>query len=302
MGKPGPALFELIREPGNAKGTMARPGMPITPARSALAGSGSSPAPMPGPAPLPKPRVRLATVTTAAAVAPSMPAAEAEPKPEPSRAPKFPQASGGFKLRQPLKVTMSGAMLAGAGALVLVIVVATAVYTLGFKDGQTKVLTDRGLGHVTVTDPLKAEQVPLNTGLVIQETAHTPPASKAPTPRQTPQPPSPAAPAAGEFVAGLNYCIAASRLDKEAAERAAGFLTQNGLPAAAVVEGWGQASKNGGLYRVVVLKGITGKEYGSRAPARTEVESQLAKLGQAYKKDPKGRLDFGQPSWEKKKE
>jgi hypothetical protein len=297
MGKPGPALFELIREPGATKAPVppARASVPITPARNVASGSAAFPVAS-GPAQVsaPKPRVRLATTAPAAPLPVNEP--KPEPKPEPSRGPGVPRPA--FKLRRPVTVTMSGVLLVGAGALVLVILVATAVYTLGFKDGQTRVLSDHGLNSVTVTDPLKAEQVPLNPSLVVQETAHTAPAPKPASPPKT----VPSAPATAEFVAGLNYCVAASRLDKDAAERAAAYLTSNGLPAAALLEGSWAPSKNGGSFRVVIQKGITGKEYGSRAAARTDVENQLAKLGQLYKKDPKGRLDFGQPSWEKKKD
>jgi hypothetical protein len=101
---------------------------------------------------------------------------------------------------------------------------------------------------------------------------------------------------------GLNYCLAASRLDQAAAERAADFLTQNGVPAVAVADTDGSGAKNPGSYKVFALQGITAEEYRNRAPVRTKLEAELVRLGQVYRKDPQGRVDFGQFAWEKLKQ
>ena len=73
------------------------------------------------------------------------------------------------------------------------------------------------------------------------------------------------------------------------------------ISAVQVVEGEWTGAKNAGSWMVVVTQGITGKEYGARAASRVDIESRLTKLGQAYRKDPKGRIDFGQFAWDKKK-
>jgi hypothetical protein len=205
-------------------------------------------------------------------------------------------------MRQPMTITRSGALLVGVGVVVAVIVVWIGAYAIGSKDGEKKTLKDKGL-TAGVTDPLKLDQMPVNGGLVTPEPAPrqvTPVrGTSRPTATETPS----AGGSAGEITPGLNYCIVAMRLEKDAAERAAGFLTQNGLPSSAVqvVEGQWSGVNNPGSWMVVVLKGITGKEFSSRAAVRTEIEQQLSKLGQVYRKDPKGRLDFGQPSWSKRK-
>jgi hypothetical protein len=254
----------------------------------------------PAPAPV-KPRVRLEPVAS--------PQASPEAPPRPKAANPLGASVFKFKWRKPVMLNTSLLLLIVAGALVLVVLVWVGAYTLGSKDGEAKTLADKGLSAPGVVDPLKAEHVPLNNRLVSPE----------PTQRQssgtgtrgtakvtTPHPPAPALPAPvapGEIAAGLNYCIAASRLDKDQAERAAGFLRENGVPATPVqvVEGEWSGANNAGSWMVVVTRGITGKEYGSQAPARAEVEKQLARLGQMYAKDPKGRIDFGQFAWSKRK-
>jgi hypothetical protein len=61
-------------------------------------------------------------------------------------------------------------------------------------------------------------------------------------------------------------------------------------------------AKNPGSYKVFALQGITGEEYRNRAPVRTKLEAELTRLGQVYRKDPRGRVDFGQFAWEKLKQ
>ncbi|MEX2219469.1 MAG: hypothetical protein WD749_12015 [Phycisphaerales bacterium] len=198
--------------------------------------------------------------------------------------------------RGPVTLTTSGALLAGTGLFAVVLAVALTVYKLGFSDGETRVLQDKGLTSLVVNDPLKAEHLPVSGGLIVPE----PPEGRVPI---AARPPVVTPVGSGELVSGLNYCVAASRLDKAGAERAAGFLKQNGVPAAAMaeVEGEWSGAKNAGSWRVVVLRGITGKEYGSRAAPRVEVEQQLTRLGKDYLRDPKGRIDFGQFAWDKRK-
>jgi hypothetical protein len=196
-------------------------------------------------------------------------------------------------------------VLIGAGILVAVLLVWVGAYTLGSKDGQAKTLKDKGLSVATVKDPLRPEQLPVNGGLVSPEPTSRQASGPAKASKvQTPVNPLPG-PAAvpGEIVAGLNYCVAAARLEKDVAERAAAYLTENAVPASPVevVEGQWSGAKNAGSWMVVVTQGITSKEYGSRSATRVEIETRLTKLGQVYRKDPKGRIDFGQFAWDKRK-
>lgn len=311
MAKPGPALFELIRSPSALQSGAARrqttpdgeppaapepPPPPVSelPAAAAPVSVASRQA-VGSVAQMPKPRVRLATSASVASE-PEAPKAEAAPEPTPRA------ESGGstpkFNWRRPMQVTSSGVMLVGAGVLVLILVVWVGAYTLGSKDGQAKTLEDKGLTGPAVVDPLKT---PVNPGLVVPEPSQ---GRQAVVPKGTQPKTSPVSfngPQA-DIASGLNYCVAASRLEKGPAEKAAVYLTENGLPSTAVqvVEGQWSGASSSGSWMVVVLKGITKAEYSGRDSVRVEVEQKLSKLGKVAIKDA-GRYDFGQFAWCKRK-
>src|SRR5205823_3572136 len=159
--------------------------------------------------------------------------------PKPAKPADEPTSRAPFRARRPLTITMSGVLLVGSGILAVVLLVWVGAHTLGYKDGQAQTLKDKGLASATITDPLRSGPIPMNSGLVVSDPGPTTPQIR---PASGSRPASGASEkpvATGEMIAGLNYCLAASRLDKDAADRAAAYLTQNGVPAMAVLEGSG---------------------------------------------------------------
>jgi hypothetical protein len=301
MGKNSPALFELIRDPGvNQKSIpsvqQTRPGQP------------RAEADIPVMRVEPKPRVTL-----------SLSREEEQPAAKPSPLPPSPPTAAAIKIHRlpQLRLTPTTVSVAvGAGLLVVLIIWATA-YKMG--EARAERLARRDLARLPgVTDPLRGDKIPLNTGLITPDpksgqASGSKPAAQPPQPPVNPapqvRPPAtvPQAPQAGASPAdtrqvGLNYCVAASRLSAEQAERAAGFLRENGVRAIAVLEAGAAGSNNPGSWKVVALQGVTAQEYRERAEVRTRVEADLTRLGEIYRRDPKGRVDFGQFAWEKKKE
>jgi hypothetical protein len=172
---------------------------------------------------------------------------------------------------------------------------------MGYSKADKQALKDFGVGGPAgVKDPLKGSDIPVNPKLVPQNPPSNPKAQpKAP---QNPPAKNAAGKPADTRQPGLNYCCAATLKDKDGAERAADFLTQNGVPAIVAVDTDASGAKNPGSYKVFALQGITGEEYRNRAPARTKLEAELTRLGQVYMKDPNGRVDFGRYGWEKLKQ
>jgi hypothetical protein len=191
-----------------------------------------------------------------------------------------------------------------AGVLIIGIVIWWAAYQRGYSSADLRAQKELAVAGGSVRDPLKGSAVPLNPSLLPQprdqqvNLAGSGQTRPPPAPRQ----PAGSGPLADTRQVGLNYCTAAGRLDKEAADRAAAFLVQNGIPAIAVVDRGSSGAKNAALYKVVCLQGITAREYSSREQVRTKLEAELTRLGQVYRKDPKGRVDFGQYAWEKLKD
>jgi len=275
MGRPGPALFELIR-------------------------SGGAPPPRVDSSAKP-PLVRITPKAT--------PAAEPPPRVEPTPSADKPadrawaswnKQGSLFDLKRQVAVPMSAILVViGVGILVLVLTWGIA-YTVGGKRGEANITRDLGGGGV------KPESFPLNENLV-QGSPKAPEARQQPLPERRPpvNPSTPAVnPPAGSGtvpVAGVNYLLLASGMDKDGADKMASFLTQNGLPAAAVVDKPASGSNNRGSYIVLVTRGLTSEEYkqGDRYPARAEVMSKVASLGKVWQKDHKGQTDFSQAYWKK---
>jgi hypothetical protein len=295
MGKNSPALFELVRDPGVNQKSM--------PVAQQVRPTHLPPKPMPTPTvtvQAPKPRVVLSTAPK--------PRVEAEPVGAgPAAAPARAEVgAGGGRL----SVSMTTLSIAAVAVVVLAVI----VYSSGYRMGQAKEArqAQQELERAGVRDPLRGDGIPVNPALVTPApgsqagTPARPAPQNPPVARQNPaSPPAPtqvSGPLADTREAGLNYCVAASRLDKAAAERAAAFIREGGLPAIAVLEGTGSGSNNATSWKVVVLQGVTAQEYRERAPVRTRVESELTKLGEVYRRDPKGRVNFGQFAWEKKKD
>jgi hypothetical protein len=317
MGKQSPALFELVRDPGVNKKSMpvarqTRPGHDPEPAITV--GGSAEPEAVADPIPVmprvePKPRVTLAVSSST-----SKPQEVTEElPPTPPRAYSLP--AFGSRKRLPLNAST---LSIAAVAFVLIV---TLLWATAFKMGQSKAeqAARKELALAGVTDPLLGDKPPLNPNLLGSSEPGSQAAPPAPAPQKkaapgptqpsvpkaNPSPPAapiPVGPVTDTRQTGLNYCFAASRLEQEPAERAAAFLRENGVAALAVLEDGSSGSNNPASWRVVVLQGITGQQYRERAPERLKVEAELVRLGEIYRKDPKGRVDFGQFGWEKKKD
>jgi hypothetical protein len=292
-GKRMPALFELIRDPGVNRAQK----FPV--AQQARKVGDPAPEPQPirqpkidipvrQPVQVEKPKINL--------IAPTGPAPSAS----------APAAASGAGEKR-FTITQSALWMVLAGTIVFGVIIWWVAYGMGYSKADKQALKDFGVsGAGGVKDPLKGSDIPVNPKLLPQNPA--PGAPKAQPPKTPPRanppqaaPQNTAGKPADTRQVGLNYCLAASRLDQAAAERAAEFLTQNGVPAIAVVDTDASGAKNPGSYKVFALQGITAEEFRNQAPVRTKVQSELTRLGQIYKKDPKGRVDFGQYTWEKLK-
>jgi hypothetical protein len=309
MGKNSPALFELIRDPGVNQKSIPSVKQP----RSAGSHQPEE-ADIPVMRVEPKPRVTLSL------------AREVVEEPEPTQEaasplPPSPFSAAKIKVHRlpQLRLTPTSLSIAVGGGLLLILIIWATAFKLGESRAERQ--AQRELELAGVRDPLKGDSIPLNPGLVTPDrTAGAIPGAGQGTKPPQPQPnkasqtppvppaPKPASPApssanpADTREIGLNYCVAASLLTKEQAERAAGFLRDNGVKAIAVLEAGAGASNNPDSWRVVVLEGITGQEYRDRGPIRNRVEADLTRLGEIYRRDPQGRVDFGRCAWEKKKE
>ncbi len=193
---------------------------------------------------------------------------------------------------------MSTVLYGVAGLVVLLIVTWAVAYKVAHGRGEDQAVKDLGLGG-TIKEPGR-ESIPVNPNLVNNELKA--PEPKAPQPERKPKvDPPPPAPAAGTEprVVGLNYYLLASGLDKDGAQKIADFLTENGLQSAAAVDRKPTGSNNPGSYVVFVTRGIKPEEYKTRAAARTEVETQVSRLGKVWQKERKGKTDFSQAYWQR---
>lgn len=291
-----PALFELIRDPGVNRAQK----FPVA-QQARKVGD-----PAPAPQPVRQPKIDI-PVRQPVQVEPPKINLVAPSGPNPSSPAKALAAGGPGEKR--FTITQSNLWMILAGTIVLLVIIWWVAYRAGYSNADKQALKDFGVGGAPgVKDPLKGSEIPVNPKLLPQNPPQGTPKSQ--TPPKTPPKANPPQTAPQNTAGkpgdtrqvGLNYCLAASRLDQAAAERAADFLTQNGVPAIAVVDTDASGAKNPGSYKVFALQGITAEEFRNQAQVRLKVQSDLTRLGQIYKKDPKGRVDFGQYTWEKLKQ
>jgi hypothetical protein len=200
-----------------------------------------------------------------------------------------------FDLQRPVTLSMFAVWLAIGAAILVVAVLWALAFNSGYKRGEHDTIRDLGQGGGgAVTEPLHKD-IPVNPTLV-SPTPQTPP-------RQAAQvaPPGPATPPAtggDPRVVGLNYLVIGYKVDKEFAERAGAFLAQNGVQTFAVAKP-GTSANNPGSYTLYALPGITRDEYRAQAPAKTDLQERIARLGKIWQKDHKGQTDFSRTTWEK---
>lgn len=250
MARPGPALFELIRDSTGTRQSSA-PARPAAPS-----------------APAPAPRVDIP-------------------------APRSGDAHPAFDLQRTVSVSMQTIWLAVGAAILAAFAIWVIAWLAGKHRGEQDSLRDFKGASPGITEPLRnPTDIPLNKGLVT-------PGTSPQLPKTSTEPPI-GSETGDPRVAGLNYLVITSRLDREAASRIVNFLSENALPAiaVAVVKGTPGAN-NPPTYTVYALQGITRDQYRSRAPQRTELEDKVTRLGKTWQKDHKGQTNFSQFNWEK---
>lgn len=186
------------------------------------------------------------------------------------------------------------------------------VFFAGYKLGQNaaRQQADRDLGermaeYPGLTDPLN------EPGPVTRTDPPRPTILPKPTPTQTQPDSGTIAAGVGAVLssrgvtadpreAGLNY-LALATLGKSDAEAAIAFMSQNGVEIIGVpVDRGGQRANNAGpAYRLFAAAGISSEQYRTKQTARTNLEAEVARLGDIWQKQHHGASNFAKPGWEK---
>jgi len=104
----------------------------------------------------------------------------------------------------------------------------------------------------------------------------------------------------------LNYLALAS-LAEDDAKAAIAFLSVNGIDAIGIqttqaVDRSGSAANNQGparVYRLYSIPGISRDEFSQKLTARTNVEANVARIGNVWQKEHRGASNFSRTQWEK---
>jgi hypothetical protein len=276
MGRPGPALFELIRG-GSA---------PPPPASLPPGGPGRG-----------APEKPLVTIRPKAAEPVRAPDPEPEPAaPQPGKPADKAWAAwnkGGswLDLQKSVTVPMSAILLAvGIGLALLVI-----TWGIAWKVGGNR-------GEQAATRDLKREEIPVNQGLLVNP-PKAPEAKPLPQPQARPQVPAPDAGTAGSvtLVSGMNYKLIASGLDRDSAQEMVDFLNKNGLPSGAAVDKGITGPNNRSSYVVFAAQGLTPDEFKTQPkhPKRDEVDRLLERIGKLWQASKNGRTNLSDAWWKK---
>ncbi len=259
-GKSSPALFELIQPAGPG----VRPGAPASGRDASAAPSVTEPSPEARRAPEDRAGARRWVTESATA---------------PGSTTRF------------LGLPVSGALVLTGGVIALCVIIWAVAFSLGWRRGEERALSDLGLGgqpSAPVREPSVGD-IPANNGLIV------------PGPAAVPG--SPAGPLAGDpRVPGLNYLVIAT-LDPPSAERLREVLGQGGVQAFTVplqgVDPNRSSGNNPPLVMVYASLGLTGAEIRAQVPAMKELEDNVARLGQRWKREFKGTTDFSDRWWKK---
>jgi hypothetical protein len=298
-GRPGPALFELIKDKTGTAGTSQQQAsaIPVMPPRPR--------APEPSAAPVPPPAVP-SPPPAVSSPPPAPPPAAASEDSMPRERPKAwvtEREGSPIDLGRPITISPSALWWAVAGVVVWTFLIWGVAWTVSARREAERANRQFAAAGI-VRDPLKSgsEPIPVNPTLISNSPKPPPPrptgASESARPAPAAAPPAAPTGTGDARVPGLNYLMLASRLDRETADRMVSFLGQNGVRAVAVAKGSGGAN-NPGPYTVYALDGITREMYRARSPERTDLEDKVRRLGKTWQKDHKGGTDFATATWEK---
>lgn len=222
-----------------------------------------------------------------------MPKPQATPQPARARTSESPGRTGS---RQSITVNVVWVWLALAGVLAALLGVWSIAYWRGGSEARERLA--RYEPAETNVPPVAAPKpnVPNKPVPTLDKPVGTSklPAPAETSPKQGTQ--TPAAPASDTRQVGFNYLLCASGLEKSAAEGAAGYLTQNGVPAIAV-----PTSKGGSKYTVYTLLGIPSGSLDDQLKVRNDHKAEVTRLGKQWRKDHPGASDFSDAYWEKYK-
>jgi hypothetical protein len=308
-----PTLFELIRQAQSAQlRAIPKPEAPIPVAPQVAPKPVSAVPPAP---PAPRPVAPEAAAGSPAGV--SLPRAlDGSPSSSAARLRGAPQKVRTFlgparAVNLPLPYLLLGA----AGVLLAVALSWSVGFSRGQNAGEAKWGgSDTGSRTPAVTDPLQTSgTMPVNPDLVKgpgTEGTRPPQAQDKPkasnrTASKLPDgsaAPVPVAPITGDpRVAGMNYLVLGSHLERTLAERAVAFLAENGVQAMMIPE-FDKAAKGSnnaaqGRYRLVSALALPGDQ--TKSAAANKLKADIARLGKAFKQDHKGQTDFAGAFWEK---
>lgn len=199
-------------------------------------------------------------------------------------------------MQRRLSLSVSTALMAAGGVLLLCVIVWSAAYQAGAA--REKAAAARDLEREappTVREPL-TDSVPVNPHLM-------------PDPARGSQPsPAPAAPATAQppirvdgdpREPGRNYYQLITT-DKDEADRLIAFLGENGVSAFIVgVDRGGKPTNNPARFSVFCSRGITPEEFKNQDPVRTELQQKIVVLGQRWQRELKGSTNFSGAYWNK---
>jgi hypothetical protein len=100
---------------------------------------------------------------------------------------------------------------------------------------------------------------------------------------------------------GLNY-MTLGVLSRRDAGYAVMLLHANGVPAMAEpVDKGGPSANNRGPsnYRLWLLQGITGEQFGASDPVKVRLDKRVREIGKAWRQQAKGPADFADAFWDK---
>lgn len=218
---------------------------------------------------------------------------------------------------QAVRVPVNTLWFAAAGALTLLVLLFVGGYKLGMGAAERQAereLSARFGDRPNLTEP--REQPPTDPA-----PRTTPPNSRDAGPA-TPQPVAPTRPESdpGDMAAGTgavmsskgvtadprehgkNY-LALATLSRADAQGAIAFLAANGVEVIGVPvdRGTGRANNAGPAlaYRLFAAAGITSEQFRTKQTARTNLEAEVARLGEVWQKQHRGASNFAKTGWEK---
>mgnify|MGYP001413434268 CR=1 FL=1 len=245
-------------------------------------------------------------------------AAPAAPPPAPSRPVSIPAPEA--PAREPRKPVEAGPGIIRVPvyslyiAITAVLALGVLIWAIGFQTGRSRGEEEamRQLGLTSRTpprgpDPLTIDPPPTNG----QPNGNTTPPTGSPSRNDPPvTPPATPAAAPGRFLGssgslpadprevGVNYLKIATRVTFEETRDILLFLKANGVEALAVRVDGGSQDDNNPPYDLFTLMGVPSDRYSAMAQERERHWNTIRRLGQVWRSEHKGTVDFAQPLWQ----